>query len=130
MRKFATKIIDSIKAREVVEQLYIDDIGQLDNLENQLIGTTYYSEFNSLITFIQHFANGGNPGKKVKYLKGNSGPTEYEFISKHLRIYAIQHPGKKIILHGGFKKAADSSDNISKFRSIKKEYLNFLNLTK
>ena len=36
MSKFATKLVDEIKAKEVVEQLVIDDVGQLDNLENQL----------------------------------------------------------------------------------------------
>lgn len=95
MRKFDTKIIEQIKAKETVEQLFINGVGQLDNLENQLIGTTYNGEFIGLLAFIQHFANGGEPGRKVKYLKGNEGQTEYEFISKHIRIYAIQHPNKK-----------------------------------
>jgi hypothetical protein len=125
MSKFATKIVEEIKASELVEQLFIHGVGQLDSLENQLSGTTYQGEYEGLLAFIQHFANGGNPGKKVKYLKGakNEGATEYEFISKHLRIYAIQQPGKKLIIFGGIKKAADSSDNIAIFRSIKKEYL-------
>ena len=75
MSKFVTKVVESIKAREIVEQLFIDDIGQLDLLEQSLTGTTYRGEFIGLIAFIQHFANGGQPGKKVKYLKGNEGPT-------------------------------------------------------
>jgi len=130
MSKFVTKLVEEIKAKEVVEQLCIDNYGQLDALENSLTGTTYKGEFIGLVAFIEHFANGGNPGKKVKYLKGNKGATELEFISKHLRIYAIQHPGKKIIIHGGFKKAANSSDNIAIFRRIKKEYTESLNQKK
>ena len=130
MSKFAIKIVEAIKAKEIVEQLFIDNVGQLDALENALTGTTYQGEFIGLIAFIQHFANGGTPGKKVKYLKGNKGAAEFEFISKHLRIYAIQQPGKKIILYGGFKKAADSSDNIAIFRSIKQQFLEFLNQKK
>ena len=130
MSKFVTKVVDQIKALEVVEQLLIHGVGQLDALEAALVGTTYRGEFIGLIAFIQHFANGGTPGKKVKYLKGNDGATEYEFISKHLRIYAIQQPGKKIIIYGGFKKAADSSDNIAIFRSIKKEYVNSITFKK
>jgi hypothetical protein len=130
MSKFVTKVVEQIKAMEIVEQLFIDNIGQLDALENGLKGTTYAGEFVGLIAFIQHFANGGTPGKKVKYLKGNDGATEFEFISKHLRIYAIQQPGKKIIVYGGFKKAADSKDNIAVFRAIKKEYFRFLNSKK
>jgi hypothetical protein len=124
MSKFVTKKVEAIKARELVEQLYIDDVGQLDALENSLAGTTYNGEFIGLLAFIQHFANGGNPGKKVKYLKGKKDITEFEFISKHLRIYAIQEPGKKIIIYGGFKRAADSSDNIAIFRRILDSYLN------
>ncbi len=127
MTKFAIRIIEEIKARELVMQLCIYGVGQLDLFEKQLVGTTYKSEFRSLLLFIQHFANGGEPGKKVKYLKGNDGPTEFEFISKHLRIYAIQHPGKKLIIYCGFKKASDSRDNIAAFRALKKEYINFLN---
>lgn len=128
MSKFVTKVVDEIKAKEIVEQLFIDGIGQLNAIENQLTGTTYRGEFIGLLAFIQHFADGGEPGKKVKYLKGGvkDGATEFEFISKHLRIYAIQQPGKKLILFGGFKKAADSSDTIAVFRSIKKQYLEFL----
>ena len=126
MSKFVTKLIEEIKAKEVVEQLFIQNIGQLDALELQLVGTTYKGEFIGLITFIQHIANGGTPGKKLKYLKGNKGATELEFISKHLRIYAIQLPNKKLIIYGGFKKASDSSDNIAVFRRIKLEYLQSL----
>lgn len=131
MSKFECKVVEKIKAREVVEQLFIKGVGQMDAFENQLKGTTYKGEFIGLIAFIEHFANGGEPGKKVKYLKGvKDSVTEFEFISKHLRIYAIQQPGKKIILFGGIKDAPDSSDNIAVFRSIKKEFLNFLNQKK
>ncbi len=130
MTKFAVRVVEEIKAREIVMQLCIHGVGQLDLFEKQLVGTTYRSEYKSLISFIQHFANGGDPGRKVKYLKGNVGPTEFEFISKHLRIYAIQRPGRKLIIYGGVKKASDSRDNISVFRSIKTEYLNSLNQKK
>ena len=127
MSIFVTRPVESIDSTENVEQLFINGIGQLDALEQRLKGTTYLGEFRSLLPFIAHFASRGNPGKKVKYLKGvKDGIIELEFISKHLRIYAIQLPGRKIILFGGIKKAADSSDNIAVFRSIKKKYLNSL----
>ncbi len=127
MSKFVTKLYALIKAREVVEQLFINNIGVLDLFEEGLSGTTYLGEFKGIIKFIEHFANGGSVGKKVKYLKGvKDGTTEFEFISKHIRIYAIQQPGKKIVIFCGMKKKADSSDNIAAFRSIKKEYLDFI----
>jgi hypothetical protein len=62
----------------------------------------------------------------VKYLRGGDGATEFEFISKHLKIYAIQRPARKLIIYGGIKKAADSGDNIEMFRAIKKEYLFYI----
>ncbi len=127
MTKFVIRVVEEIKAREIVMQLCIYGVGQLDLFEKQLVGTTFRSEYKSLMSFIQHFANGGEPGRKVKYLKGSEGPTEFEFISKHLRIYAIQRPGRKLIIYGGIKKASDSRDNIDTFRAIKKEYLNSLN---
>ena len=68
MSKFVTKLIEEIKAKEVVEQLFIQNIGQLDALELQLVGTTYKGEFIGLITFIQHIANGGSR-EKVKISK-------------------------------------------------------------
>ncbi len=126
MIKFTTRLVDEIKALEAVEQLCIYGVGQLEQLEEQIAGTTYSGEFKGLISFIQHFANGGNPGRKVKYLRGGDGTTEFEFIRKHLRIYAIQRPAKKLIIYGGLKKAADSRDNIEIFRAIKREYLFFI----
>lgn len=129
MTKFVTKIYSLIKAREAVEQLFINDNGVLDTFEKSLTGTTYLGEFKGIIKFIEHFANGGSVGKKVKYLRGvKDGITEYEFISKHIRIYAIQQPGKKIVVFCGMKRKADSSDNIAVFRSIKKEYSEFIKL--
>jgi hypothetical protein len=130
MIKFEIRNVQEIKAREVVAQLCVYGTGQLDLLEKKIVGTTYAGEYRSLLAFIQHFANGGNPGKKVKYLKGNVGATEFEFISKHLRIYAIQLPGKKLIIYGGFKRSADSRDNIYVFRALKNEYLIFLSQKK
>lgn len=126
MPKFATKTVSEIKAREIVEQLLVDEVGQLDRLESDIQGTTYTGEFVSMLAKIQHVANGGNIGSIVKLLKGKDGHTEYEFRSKHLRVFAIQLPGKKLIIYGGIKRKADSSDNISIFRSLKKQYLESL----
>jgi len=129
MRKFTTQIVDAIRAKELVEELIINDLPVLEQFELYLTGTTYLTEVRSLLTYIEHFANGGNIGKKCKILKGgNKKVTEYEFISKHLRLYGIQMPGKKLIIYGGIKRQADSSDNITAFRLICYEYLDTLNL--
>jgi hypothetical protein len=131
MPKFESRRVESIKARELVEQLFIDGVGQLDSFEASLKRTTYVPEFPTILRYIQHFADGNSVGARMKYLKNvKDGVTEYEFITKHLRVYAIQQPGKKIIIYGGVKAKADSSDNIASFRSIKKEYLSSQKLQK
>lgn len=122
MSRFDTRKVESVRAKELVEELVIDGVPQLYKFEKSLEGTTYKTELISLLSFVEHFANGGNPGKKVKYLRANKGSTEFEFISKHLRIYAVQHPEKKIIIFCGKKMKADSSDNIKAFRNLKAEY--------
>ena len=51
-------------------------------------------------------------GEKIK---------EYEFKSKHLRIYAIQKPMGKIIIPGGYK--TNQAKDFIKFRSLKRQLL-------
>jgi hypothetical protein len=130
MHKFDTRKVDAINGKELVEELLIDGKSQIDSFEDELKGSTYLSELEDLLVFIEHIANGGNPGRKMKILKKPTpGGTEFEFISKHLRLYAVQMPSKKIILFGGKKKAADSHDNIAEFRRVKEKFINSTNST-
>ena len=55
-------------------------------------------------------------GEKIK---------EYEFKSKHLRIYAIQKTNGKIVILGGYKNNQDK--DFLRFRSLKKQLLTSLN---
>jgi hypothetical protein len=124
MRKFETKEVTLLKARETVEQLYIDDIGVIEAFEQELKGSTYLSELKTILGYVQHFADGNSCGSRMKYVKNaHRGGTEYEFISKHLRLYAFQQPGKKIIIFIAKKKKADSSDNIRSFQLLKEQFL-------
>lgn len=126
MSKFATENIPLIKARENVEQLVINGVRVLDAYRNDLTGTTYISEYESMIRYIEHAANGNSlPENKMrKYGGNNDGVSEYEFKSKHLRVWAIQQPGKKIVILGGFKNS-QSADERS-FRALKKQFLESL----
>ncbi|MBK7883913.1 MAG: hypothetical protein IPJ81_08975 [Chitinophagaceae bacterium] len=127
MSKFVTQRVISINAKELVEQLVIDGIKQLDKFEKALKGTTYISEYRTILKYIEHAANGNSlPEKKFKLLKGvKDNIVEYEFKSKHIRVYAIQMPNNKIIIFLGYKNT-QASDIIS-FRSLKKRYLESLN---
>jgi hypothetical protein len=99
MPKFATESIPLIKARENVEQLVIDGVKVWDEYKKSLTGTTYLSEYDSMIRYIEYAANGNSlPNIKMRKYGGNKdGVTEYEFKSKHLRVWAIQQPNKKIV---------------------------------
>jgi hypothetical protein len=44
---------------------------------------------------------------------------EYEFKSKHLRVYAVQKPGGKVVVLGGFKTSQEA--DIAAMRRLKKE---------
>lgn len=126
MPKFVTKTVESINAREPVHQLVIDGTGVLDTYETSLVGTTYQSEFNTMQKYIEYAANGNSlPKTKMRKYKGaKDSVTEYEFKSKHLRVWAIQQPGKKLIVFGGFKNS-QPADEVS-FRALKKQYLESL----
>jgi hypothetical protein len=128
MRNFTTKRVERIKADEVVDQLVINDKPVLDIFEEELKGSTFISEYNHIILFVEHVASGGAFGKKCKVLKGKrKGLMEFEFISKHLRLYAIQQSNKKLLIYGSKKGKADSSDTIAEFRRICYDYLDQLN---
>ena len=51
-------------------------------------------------------------------------PREYEIKTRHLRVYAIEQEGGKIIVIGGTK--ANQKKDQAKFRSIKEKYISFL----
>jgi hypothetical protein len=126
MPKFETERVEAINSRELVEQLIIDGVKVLDAYKKSLTGTTYLGEYKTMLTYIEYAANGnGLPDTKLrKYGGKHDGVTEYEFKSKHLRVWAIQQPNKKLILFGGFKnnQAADEES----FWALKKQYLQFL----
>jgi len=123
MSKFVLHKIESIKGIQEFSQLEINGEKQLDKFEIELKDTTYVSEFKQLLVYMEYLAN-NNPLPKTKFreLKGNKDKVkEYEFKSKHLRLYAIAQHGGKIVVLGGFKK--DQSKDIDRFRAIKKQYL-------
>jgi hypothetical protein len=124
MSKFALHNIESINGKQLFFQLEINGIKQLDVFEEELIGTTYDGEFKTALTLMDFIANNRTlPKTKFRDITPKKESVkEYEFKTKHLRIYAINKPGGKIIVLGGFKN--NQKSNINLFRSIKKQYLN------
>lgn len=127
MPKFATERIEAIHCRQEFDQLIIDGVGQLDIFERDLNDTTYQSEFKTLLAYMEYLGNNRSlPKTKFRDVtpKGEK-VKEYEFKSKHLRIYAIQKTNGKIIILGGYKTSQDK--DFIKFRSLKSQLIAFLN---
>ncbi|OOV25053.1 hypothetical protein BXU11_16005 [Flavobacterium sp. LM5] len=126
MSKFALKDIESINGKQTFNQLEVNGQKQLDKFEADLSDTTYISEFKTLLTYMEYVANNKTlPQTKFKDITPKKQQVkEYEFKSKHLRVYAIQQTNGKIIVLGGFKN--NQKDDINRFRSLKKQYLDSL----
>lgn len=126
MAKFALSKIESVKGKQTFEQLVIDDVKQLDMFENDLSDTTYKGEFATILAYMEYVADNKYPPEtKFKDITPKKQLVkEYEFKSKHLRVYAIQKAGGKIVILGGFKNQQKS--DIPSFRSLKKLYLESL----
>jgi hypothetical protein len=126
MSKFALKEIESINGKQTFNQLEVNGQKQLDTFETDLSDTTYMSEFKTLLTYMEYIANNKTlPHTKFKDITPKKQKIkEYEFKSKHLRIYAIQQPNGKIIVLGGFKN--NQKEDINRFRLLKKQYLDSL----
>ena len=87
----------------------------------------YKPEKNTMFTYMDWVANlRSAPKAKFKELKGyEDGVKEYEFRSKHLRIYVFDHPNSKIVVLGGHKN--DQGADIGRFRSLKRQFIESLN---
>lgn len=124
MHIFTLKIIDAVKGKQTFEELVIDnDAGQLTQFECELIGTTYLTEYRTILSYMQFVADlKALPETKFRPLKGSKdGVKEYEFKSKHLRVYCIQKIAGKIVILCGKKTEQDT--DLREFRSLKKQYL-------
>jgi len=125
MHTFALQKISVIKGIQRFEQLMVDGIGQLDEFEKDVMGTTYSGELKKLFTYMEYLSNNNTlPEKIFRELKPSKNPKEYEFKSKHLRIYVTQQFSGKIVVIGGYKNS--QKQDIKKFRSLKKQYLDSL----
>jgi len=110
----------NIQAKIDSGELEIDGI--LDEYENNL-QKKYASSFKRIIAIMNRVANNEPvPDDKFKEITPNGEHVkEYEFKYQDLRVYAIKIRNGQLILLGGFKNK--QSKNISRFRSLKKQYL-------
>jgi hypothetical protein len=132
MSKFALKPIKFVSDTKLMfYELVLNptedlkDKGQLTEFENEL-EQRYRSELRQIYAVMEFDANMNHPPPgKLKELSGASdGVKEYEYRSKHLRIYCIKTPNGKTVILGGLK--SNQTKDLRKFRALKNQYLNTL----
>jgi hypothetical protein len=122
MSKFALEKIKAIKGKQVFEKLLINDTCQLDDYEKNL-EKKYKNELSMIYLYMNEVANLKYPpdAKFKDITPPKEIVKEYEFRTKHLRVYAIKKENGKLIVFGGYKNRQNK--NLREFRSIKKMYL-------
>ncbi len=110
--------------QQTFEKLWIDDVCLLDKFEKEIsINRQFLSEYKTIISYMNFVARGYTlSDSKFREIKGNSPfLKQYEFKSKHLRIYAIKNDNGKIIVFGGYKKIQQT--DIKRLNKIAAEYV-------
>ena len=125
MHIFALEKIDAIKGKQEFLKLKVDNKCLFDEFENSL-ESRYKSELIGIYSCMQEVANLKSvPETKFHFYDNNKkrkdGIREFEFKSKHLRVYGITQPNGKIIITGGTK--AKQKDDQNEFRRLKNLYL-------
>lgn len=131
MSIFALKRIEAIDSKQTVDKLIINDKCQFDEFEDEILKhKKYKSQIGMIYAYLEYISNGETlPATHFKDITPeNEKVKEYEFKTKHLRIYAIKKRNGKIIILGCYKN--NQKKDISKFRAIKKRYLESVKLRK
>ena len=124
---FALVKIEAIKGKQEFDKLVVDDKCPFDEFEKEL-ESQYKSELDGIYHYMQDVAD-LKPLPKEKFhfydndkkKKNLGGVREFEFKSKHLRVYGITKPNGKIIITGGTKSKQKDEQNV--FRRLKQRYL-------
>ena len=122
MAVFSLKPIESIQGIQSFEQLVIDGTPVLDAYEEQL-EEQYATEFQVILAYMDFVARLQHlPDTKFKDITPRRETVrEFEFKSRHLRVYAISKRAGKIVVLGGYKNR--QKRDIISFRSLKRQYL-------
>lgn len=130
MANFALRKIEAISGRQEFDKLVVDDRCPLDDFEAGL-EERYKPELAGIYHYMQDVAD-LKPLPETKFhfydknkkQKRKDGVREFEFKSKHLRVYGITKPNGKIIITGGTKARQKHEQGI--FRNLKEQYLSSL----
>lgn len=125
MSTFVLKKLEAVVGKQQFFELVVDDNSQFDDYCQTIKDNKqYYSELLKIFTLMNQVSQLKMlPQTKFKDITPNKESVkEYEFKSKHLRVYAfhLEKTGK-IVAYGGYKNT--QKDDIPKFRSYKSRYL-------
>lgn len=125
MSTFVLKKLEAVVGKQQFFELVVDNNCQFDDYcEAIKKNNQYYQELLKIFTLMNLVSQLKMlPQTKFKDITPNKELVkEYEFKTKHLRVYAfhIEHSGK-IVAYGGYKNT--QKDDISKFRSYKSRYI-------
>jgi len=129
MEFYSLKQIAEIEGKQKIFKLFIDENCLFEKFENEIedIGQ-YEEELASIFAHIEDFSNHVLlPASKFRILNKGSKKDkikEYEFKSKHLRVYGIKAPTGQIIILGGYK--ATQKKDINRLKRIKTGYIKTL----
>lgn len=125
MTKYSLVRIEQVRGKQVFDKLVVNGVAPFDTFVSQL-DEKYRSELRTIYAHMQFVADlKALPKTKFHpYSDGKDGVREYEFKSKHLRVYAIEQAGGQIIIIGGFK-SNQRKDQVE-FRRLKNGYLQSL----
>ena len=131
MPTFALRKIEAIKGKQEFDKLIVDGKCPFDDFENNL-EAQYKSELIGIYHHMQDVADLKKlPKTKFHFYdndkkkKNQSGVREFEFKTKHLRIYGITQPNGKLVITGGTKANQKTDQNV--FRKLKNLYLSAKN---
>lgn len=123
MPTFVLEEIKAVKGKQAFHKLVIDGICPFDKFETE-IETRYKPELTGIYAVMNQVANLKSvPYKKFHFYDNAKGNyREFEFKSKHLRVYGITQTDGKIIITGGTK--ANQKKDETLFRKLKTDYIN------
>ena len=127
MTTFVLRKLDAVVGRQQFFELVAGN-SQFDSFCEEIRERKqYYSELLKIFTLMDLVSQLKMlPKTKFRDITPkNETVKEYEFKSKHLRIYAIQKTNGKIVILGGYKN--NQNKDFLRFRSLKKQLLASLN---
>lgn len=125
MERIELRHLEIVDGKQSFEKMIVDGRDLLKEFVLSL-EERYRTEMRTIYAWMQMVADlRPVPGTIYHPLSdGKDGIREYEFKSKHLRVYALAKPDGKIVVMGGKKKT--QRKDINRFRVIKKLFIKYL----